>query len=272
VIDMARLAIERAPAGVLPENALREYLQSRILGILQGTGAFVPLAFMGGTALRFLFRVGRFSEDLDFSLERPDASGHDIEHYAQTIAGALGREGYDVDTRTRTRTAVEKVDVRFRGLLETLGLSALAEQTFMIRLEVDTSPPQGATLDVSTIDVYQRLRLQHHDRASLMAGKISAILTREYVKGRDVYDLIWYLTNPEQPRENLALLAASLRQYGRDEWAASPKAWPDLVRARLSAADWDAVRRDVSPLLAHAEELDTIDWDVLDGLLSKKRD
>jgi predicted nucleotidyltransferase component of viral defense system len=51
-------------------NAAREYLQARILEALQRAGAMIPLAFHGGTALRFLFASARYSEDLDFSLEQ----------------------------------------------------------------------------------------------------------------------------------------------------------------------------------------------------------
>ena len=56
---------------ITQRNLVREYLQARILESLQRSGAMIPLAFQGGTALRFLFSIARFSEDLDFALERP---------------------------------------------------------------------------------------------------------------------------------------------------------------------------------------------------------
>ncbi len=62
--------VEEAPSSVEASNEVREYLQARILGVLQRMGAMVPLAFQGGTALRFLYATARYSEDLDFSLER----------------------------------------------------------------------------------------------------------------------------------------------------------------------------------------------------------
>ena len=51
------------------KNLVREYMQARILQSLQRAGAMIPLAFHGGTALRFLYASQRYSEDLDFSLE-----------------------------------------------------------------------------------------------------------------------------------------------------------------------------------------------------------
>jgi len=74
----------------------RVYLQSRILLSLQGSGAMIPLAFHGGTVLRFLFQLPRFSEDLDFALERPHAS-YDLHRYLQTIAADLSVENYPVE-------------------------------------------------------------------------------------------------------------------------------------------------------------------------------
>jgi predicted nucleotidyltransferase component of viral defense system len=65
-------------------NRVREYLQARILSSLQRSGAMVPLAFQGGTALRFLYSIRRYSEDLDFALERPDR-GYDFQSYLGAI-------------------------------------------------------------------------------------------------------------------------------------------------------------------------------------------
>ena len=80
-----------------------------------------------------------------------------------------------------------------------LGLSRRAEQNLSIRVEVDTNPPGGAGTDISIVRRFQLLRLQHHDKSSLFAGKIHAVLVREYTKGRDFYDLAWYLGSNDWP-------------------------------------------------------------------------
>ena len=79
-------------------NKVREYLQARILGSLQRSGAMIPLAFQGGTALRFLFSNARFSEDLDFALERPLAN-YDFRYYLKKIQSVFGTEGYNVQIK-----------------------------------------------------------------------------------------------------------------------------------------------------------------------------
>ena len=73
--------IRSSKSPALAGNLVREYLQARILLALQEAGAMIPLAFHGGTALRFLFGLPRFSEDLDFALERPGREGFDLAAY-----------------------------------------------------------------------------------------------------------------------------------------------------------------------------------------------
>lgn len=82
------------------KNRAREYLQARILLALQRAGAMIPLAFQGGTALRFLYSIRRFSEDLDFALERRDR-GYDFKAYLTAVRSDLQREGYEVAGTSR---------------------------------------------------------------------------------------------------------------------------------------------------------------------------
>ena len=83
-------------------NLLREYMQARILESLQRAGAMVPLAFHGGTALRFLYAIPRYSEDLDFALERPDV-GYDFRAYLRAIQDEIVKEGYEVTVKLNTK-------------------------------------------------------------------------------------------------------------------------------------------------------------------------
>jgi predicted nucleotidyltransferase component of viral defense system len=86
-------------------NRIREYLQARTLASLQRAGAMIPLAFQGGTALRFLYSIRRYSEDLDFALERPDR-GYDFRAYLRAIQFNLKREGYEVEVKVNDRKTV----------------------------------------------------------------------------------------------------------------------------------------------------------------------
>ncbi len=249
----------------------REYLQSRILLSLQGSGAMIPLAFHGGTALRFLFQLPRFSEDLDFALERPHAS-YDLRRYLQAITADLTAENYPVELRVSEQQPVHSGQIRFRGLPRELGLPAQRDETLMIKIEVDTRPPAGAGLDVSVVRRHSLLRLQHHDKASLLSGKLHAILQRPYTKGRDLFDLMWYLTDSAWPSPNLTLLNNALLQTGWTGEKVTAANWRKIIRERLRQLDWTAVVADVRPFLMEPHNADLLEFDTFGRLLATHSD
>ncbi|MGQ9779851.1 MAG: nucleotidyl transferase AbiEii/AbiGii toxin family protein [Bacillota bacterium] len=249
-------------------NIAREYLQARILAALQRAGAMVPLAFHGGTALRFLFGSERFSEDLDFALEREPAL-YDFRAYLKSVKDDLTRQGYRVEVKVNDQKTVHSAFIRFPGLLFDLGLSPHRGQTLSIKIEVDTNPPAGAGLATSLIRRHVLLRLQHHDRASLLAGKIHAILQRPYVKGRDLYDLLWYLSDRSWPEPNLVMLRNALAQTGWTGEAPTEGNWRSLVATRLREVDWERARADVAPFLPEGFDPALLSMENLMALLQK---
>jgi hypothetical protein len=246
--DYLNELVRSSPNPVQGLDVAREYLQARILGTLQRAGAMIPLAFHGGTALRLLFGSPRYSEDLDFALER-HAAGYDLRGYLQAIRGELAGERYAVGLKVNDRQAVHSALVRFPGLPFELSLSEHRNQVLAVRIEVDTNPPAGAVLATTIVRRHVTLQLQHHDRASLLAGKLHALLQRPYAKGRDVYDLLWYLSDPTWPAPNLVLLQNALRQSGWTGPAVSAENWRELVRGQLEALPWGPVVADVQPFL-----------------------
>src|SRR3954469_15115322 len=214
------------------KNRLREYLQARMLASMQRSGAMIPLAFQGGTALRFLYSIRRYSEDLDFALERPDR-GYDFRSYLRAIEADLKREGYRVDVKINDKRTVHNAFVRFPGLLFDLNLSPHANEVFSIKVEVDTNPPAGANLATTVVRRSLTLNLQHHDPSSLFAGKLHAILQRPYPKGRDLYDLIWYASDPTWPSPNLTLLNNALQQTSCAHPPLTAENWKEAVLERL---------------------------------------
>ena len=239
----------KATSPVLAANLAREYLQARILLVLQEAGAMIPLAFQGGTALRFLFGLPRFSEDLDFALERPGRSRFELAALEGRLTAQLTREGYEVLTRSKTGGAVESLMVGVPGLLHEAGLSPHASQRIGVRIEVDTNPPAGAGLETTIVRRHALLHLQHHDRPSLLAGKVHALLQRRWAKGRDLFDLFWYLSDPRWPASNLVLLNNALEQTGWQGPTLGADAWRAVVHDRVASLDWTAVERDVEPFL-----------------------
>jgi predicted nucleotidyltransferase component of viral defense system len=249
---LAQIARE-APTPVQGRNVAREYLQARILGALQRAGAMIPLAFHGGTALRFLFASARYSEDLDFALEQAPAE-YGFHAYLQAIRSTFNAEGYQVELKVSDQKPVHSAFVRFRGLLYELDLSPHRDEVLAVKIEVDTNPPAGAGLKTSIVRRHVILQLQHHDGASLLAGKLHALLQRPYIKGRDVYDLLWYLSDPEWPAPNLTLLNNALQQTGWDAEPLTGDNWRRIVQDRLKVVDWQQVVADVRPFLEPAAD------------------
>lgn len=228
----------------------------------------IPLAFQGGTALRFLYAIRRYSEDLDFALERPDR-GYDFRSYLRAIESDLKREGYGVEVRLNDTRTVHSAFVRFPGLLFDLNLSPHANEIFSIKVEIDTKPPAGAVLATTVVRRSLTLNLQHHDRASLFAGKLHAILQRPYPKGRDLYDLIWYASDPMWPSPNLVLLNNALAQTGWTGSSLEDSTWKSAVVERLRGVDWGRAAADVKPFLEVPEEVDLIREEVVEAALAR---
>lgn len=269
--DRLREVLRGKGTGPAARNLAREFLQAQVLGALQRAGAMVPLAFQGGTALRFLYLIPRHSEDLGFSLERPGA-GYDFRGLVEAIRADLLREGYPVAlVRVSDRRTVHSAFVRFPGLLQEMALSGQRQEVLSVKLEVDTRPPRGAVLETTVVRRHLLLRVQHHDRASLLAGKLHAVLQRPWPKGRDFYDLVWYLSDPTWPAPNLVLLNEALAQTG---WSGPPlteTTWVEPVHARIRSARWDALAADVRPLLESPRDRSLLSRETLDRLLEARR-
>ncbi len=249
-------------------NMMREYLQARILLALQDSGAFAHWAFVGGTALRFLFRLPRYSEDMDFSLATP-AGDVDFARHMRSLKNRLANETYDVEIKLRTGATVASAQIRFLGLLHEMGISAHRDEVFMVKVEIDTNPPSGAMTATSLVRRFILLNLHHYDKASLLAGKLHAILSRKYTKGRDLYDLAWYLADDAWPGPNLTQLNNALRQTGWQGDAATDSNWRDMVLDRLSTLDWGVARRDVAPFLEREQDMELVSESTLQALLGR---
>jgi predicted nucleotidyltransferase component of viral defense system len=245
---------------------VREYLQARILESLQNSGAFLRWAFMGGTALRFLFSIPRFSEDLDFSLITPGTQA-DFRSAAAEIKRTFEREGYSIDVKVSEKRTVLSAWARFPGLPREVGISFHAAQALSIKVELDTNPPAGAHIENSIVRRHATLNLCHYDKASLLAGKIHAVLSRSWAKGRDLYDLVWYLAERTWPAPNLDLLNAALEQTSRDAPRLTEANWRKVLKNRIESLDWQKARADVKPFLERERDLDLVKKDVLVGLL-----
>lgn len=249
-------------------NLLREALQASILAGLQRGGGMLALAFHGGTALRFLYALPRFSEDLDFAVRK--ASDYDFRRLLESVVQEMKGLGYAPTVKVSDRRTVHNAFVGFPGLLHELGLSGRTAEALAVKLEVDTRPPPGATYATTVVRRHVLLNLSHHDRATLLAGKLHAILQRPYLKGRDLYDLTWYLADPAWPAPNLRYLNQALAQTGWKGPAVTEESWRGVVRRRLAGADLKKAAADLAPFVRDTREVEVVSAARLEALLAAR--
>jgi predicted nucleotidyltransferase component of viral defense system len=268
--EYLRQLVEREANDLLRRCLAREYLQARILESFQDTGVFLRWAFIGGTALRFLYSIPRFSEDLGFSLITAGEEAGFRMSLAE-VKRVFGKEGYRIEITLSDRKTVASAFIKFPGLPYELGMSPHISQTLSIKVEVDKNPPTGAVLETTVVRRYVTLQLCHYDRSSLLAGKLHAILSRPWTKGRDIYDLAWYLAERSWPEPNLALLNSALKQTGWTGPVMTRKNWRTMVLKRVSSLDWDQARNDVRPFLERERDLALVTMETIGHLLGETK-
>jgi predicted nucleotidyltransferase component of viral defense system len=265
--DFLRQLVTGAHDNTVGRSLTTEYLQARILQTLQESGAFLSWAFLGGTALRFLFSIPRYSEDLDFSLFGA-ADELTLRSALKRIRGDFEAQNYAIGMKVSDTKTVHSAFVRFPGLLHELGLSPHREEALAVKLEVDTNPPAGAVISTTVVRRHVTLNLAHYDKASLLSGKLHALLARSYLKGRDLYDLVWYLSDPTWPAPNFCLLNASLAQTGWQRPELTSGNWRQTLWEHLRQVDWKLARQDVAPFLERGGEVQLLTAETCERLLS----
>lgn len=249
-------------------RALREVLQEIALLGLWRAKFFEEAAFYGGTALRILHGLDRFSEDLDFSLLRPDAA-YDLTRYSRALETELGAFGFDVEVipkdkvkGTVIRSAFLKADT-LRQLVEVrAGDAVLAGipkgKVVKIKLEVDTMPAPGFDTEAKFLLNPIPFSVRAYSLPDLFAGKMHALLCRRWktrVKGRDWYDFVWFAAN--HPELHLAHLRERMVQSGHwpgDE-PLTERAFRKALDDAIGAVDLEGARKEVAPFVADTDSL-----------------
>lgn len=230
-------------------NLLREYLQAFILRSLHESEAFSCLSFVGGTALRFLYNLPRFSEDLDFSLEsRSDYKPGD---WLKKLKRDMEFADFNVEVSWGEKAIVHKGWVKVSSLLNEVGLGQ-PSQKISVKIEVDTRPPPGALLEKKIVNRHFLFAIQHYDLPSMMAGKIHALCSRQYLKGRDWYDLLWYRSQRPPIQPNLQFLQKGINQMEKQPWLAFT--WQERLLGQLQRLDLVGLVKDVEPFLERPDD------------------
>lgn len=240
-------------------HAAREFLQLLVLKIIYDKRYFRNLAFVGGTALKFLYDLRRFSEDLDFSVI--NRKGYKFPLFLDRVVSELENTGFFLDVKKGGEGSVQSAMLRFKQILYPLRLSPIKTQKLSIKLEVDTNPPKGWNTQVSPVSKYFVFAVTHFDIPSLYATKLHACFFRKYTKGRDFYDLLWYLGKKVQP--NFRLLNNAIKQTERRQGNVDEKNFKVFLKEKLADVDFAKVRKDVRRFIEDKNELKMLDRDLI---------
>ncbi|MFH1201403.1 MAG: nucleotidyl transferase AbiEii/AbiGii toxin family protein [Candidatus Omnitrophota bacterium] len=244
-------------------NRVREFLQTLVLKIIYDKDYFNNLAFVGGTALRFLYSLRRFSEDLDFSLVNKE--GYNFRKINAEVIEGFGSFGFEIESRPKDEKNVHSAMLRFKGLLKALGLSDMDEQKLSVKLEIDTNPPKGWNVQTSVVNKTYLLNIVHFDLSSSFATKLHACFYRKFVKGRDFYDLIWYLGKKIVP--NFVLLNNAIAQTQGKNPGIDVDNFKEFILENLKKIDFDKAKADVERFLEDKNELKLFDFAVIRGAI-----
>ena len=250
-IIQERLATYGCHSTLEEEQALREITQEVILAGLARTDLFGQAGFQGGTCLRIFHNLNRFSEDMDFALVAPDPTFR-LAPCLERVRQELRVFGYEVeiDDRSKAGVAVQQAFVKDDSVGKLLHLEYRPHtgplRKLRIKLEVDTNPPAGAAYAMPVLDYPFPAAVRIFDLPSLFAGKIHALLCRNYLKGRDWYDFVWYTAR--RTPINHRLLSSALDQQGpwKGQAPKTDNAWcVERLRGLIQQHDWEQARRDV---------------------------
>lgn len=243
------------------ENALKEIIQEVALLGLWRSKFFEHAAFYGGTALRILYGLDRFSEDLDFSLLKSNKN-FSLGPYLKGIEAELNAMGFSVTVEGRDKkvdTAIESafikagtrehlLKIRVPGVIS----DKIQKNTLInVKFEVDTDPPSGFQTEVKLLLQPIPFSVNTYQKPDLFAGKLHAVIHRQWkgrVKGRDYYDFVWYIARDIPVR--LSHLEKRLRQSGG--WTLGPMRQSnllELLRKKFAEIDIEAARNEVLPFL-----------------------
>ncbi len=265
-------------------RALREIIQEVALLGLWRAKFFEHAAFYGGTALRILYGLDRFSEDLDFSLLAPSPD-FNLARYTSSLEEELLAFGFNVRVEmvdkaveSAVQSAFLKANTRNELLVieagEELTGQVAAGQVLKVKIEVDTDPPPGFTTSTRYLLQPIPFAVRSYSLPDLFAGKMHAILFRKWknrVKGRDWYDLVWYAAN--HPQLNLGHLEQRMRQTGHwsGEQCLSPVAFSDLLFDAIDRLDVNQARKDVAPFIKDQQMLALWSHDFFSDVASRIR-
>lgn len=249
----------------MKKEKLREHIQKYMLLGLSRQNFFKHAAFYGGTALRILYGLDRFSEDLDFSLLQPNLE-FDFSIFLEGLHEEMTSLGFEVDVTIKKNSGVIHSAFLKRNTLKMLlavgksnnkGLHR--DEKIKIKLEVDINPPMGFGTKIHPMLSPAPFYVTVYQLSDLFAGKLHAILCRAWknrVKGRDWYDLIWFVKRDIPV--NLSHLSSRLKQSAN--WPAKKVLTHDtliaLLQKKIATINWEYAKEDICRFINDTRTVD----------------
>ena len=246
----------------------QEVMQLITLSGLARGGFFEKAAFYGGTCLHLFYGLDRFSEDMDFSLLKQD-DNFDFESYFPIIREEFALAGKEVEIQLKHKGRPNSIESAFlKESSDVINIGFKTQKQIKIKIEVDVEPPlQFKTENKLLIRPVSRW-VRTYSLGGLYAGKVSAALFRSWktrVKGRDWYDLEWYIRN-QRPCDLTHLIARG-KEASPETDLSTPTAVVSALKKRISTIDFEVAKADVRPFLKDATCLDIWSRDYFTALV-----
>jgi len=238
-------------------NATHEVMQQIALAGLARGGFFEKAAFYGGTCLRILHDMPRFSEDMDFSLLEPDLNFR-FEDYFPAVVEEFKLAGKDVEIKMKHKGQPSAIESAFlKESSDVFDIGFTTEKRMKVKIEVDIDPPPKFATEMRVLSEPRSCPVRAYMLPDLFAGKVSAALFRKWqrrIKGRDWYDVIWYIV------KRVPLDLTHLVERAKESAPGVDVSTPEKVLAafaeKIEAIDFAAAAEDVRPYLQDPSELD----------------
>jgi predicted nucleotidyltransferase component of viral defense system len=246
--------------------ALREIMQQVALAGLYRAGFYEKAAFYGGTALRIFYDLDRFSEDLDFSLLAADPD-FSFQPYMEAIVAEFNSQGMQISVHGKAKSALTNVESAFLksetvwkelvlvGVLPEQGMGRVAH--IKIKIEVDKRPPLGFDTEEKLLIQPFSFYVRCFSLPDLFAGKMHALLFRKWrnnVKGRDWYDMEWYIKKGVP----LKLSHFVARATASGDWRKSTMTdgeFRELLAKKIDSVNMDRVKDDIKRFIPNQDKI-----------------
>lgn len=260
--------------------ALREIMQEITLAGLSRTDFFEKAAFYGGTALRIFYGLDRYSEDLDFSLLKPDPN-FSIEPYFKAVLDEFKSLGLTVSIKEKKKTKQTAIDSAFlkaetiwqeivlEDIIKEIGVRS--NKTLKIKIEVDRQPPLNFKTEEKLLLRPFSFYVKCYTKSSLFAGKMHALLFRKWlnrVKGRDWYDLEWYIKKGIPLDLNHFLTRAKDTNDWQDD-SISNEQIIELLDTKIKSVSFRSIKEDVVRFIQNDDVLNIWSPEYFKDLIEK---